>query len=97
MSSAQIELIKQLRDRTGAGLMDCKKAIVACENDVEKAIVWLREKGLSKVAKTVLQPKERAGLKSLVMMPLSSKSTPRLTLFLNHLLSVIWSKKLEKF
>ena len=51
MSSAQIELIKQLRDRTGAGLMDCKKAIVACENDVEKAIVWLREKGLSKVAK----------------------------------------------
>lgn len=51
MSSAQIELIKQLRDRTGAGLMDCKKAIVACENDAEKAIVWLREKGLSKVAK----------------------------------------------
>lgn len=51
MSSAQIELIKQLRDRTGAGLMDCKKAIVASNNDVEKAIVWLREKGLSKVAK----------------------------------------------
>ena len=45
----------------------------------------------------MLQPKERAGLKSLVMMPLSSKSTPRLTLSLNHLLSVIWSKKLEKF
>lgn len=51
MSTAQIELIKQLRDRTGAGLMDCKKAIVASDNDVEKAIVWLREKGLSKVAK----------------------------------------------
>lgn len=51
MASEQIELIKQLRDRTGAGLMDCKKAIVESGNDVEKAIVWLREKGLSKAAK----------------------------------------------
>ena len=39
-----IELIKQLRDRTGAGLMDCKKALLENDNDVEKAAVWLREK-----------------------------------------------------
>ena len=46
-----IELIKQLRDRTGAGLMDCKKALLENDNDVEKAAVWLREKGIAKQAK----------------------------------------------
>lgn len=49
--SAQIELIKVLRDRTGAGLMDCKKALVENDNDVEKAITWLREKGIAKQEK----------------------------------------------
>ena len=49
--SAQIELIKVLRDRTGAGLMDCKKALVENGNDVEKAITWLREKGIAKQEK----------------------------------------------
>lgn len=43
--------VKALRDRTGAGMMDCKKALVACEGDVEKAIDWLRKKGLSAAAK----------------------------------------------
>ena len=43
-----IELIKELRDRTGAGMMDCKKALVATNEDVEKAIDWLREKGITK-------------------------------------------------
>ena len=46
-----IELIKVLRDRTGAGLMDCKKALQENDNDVEKATVWLREKGIAKQAK----------------------------------------------
>lgn len=46
-----IELIKILRDRTGAGLMDCKKALTENNNDVEAAISWLREKGIAKVAK----------------------------------------------
>lgn len=46
-----IELIKVLRDRTGAGLMDCKGALLANDNDVEKASDWLREKGLAKAAK----------------------------------------------
>lgn len=49
--AANIELIKVLRDRTGAGIMDCKNALVACENDVEKACDWLREKGIAKQAK----------------------------------------------
>ena len=47
----EIEQIKQLRDRTGAGLMDCKKALAANDHDLEKAITWLREKGIAKAAK----------------------------------------------
>lgn len=48
---ANIELIKALRERTGAGIMDCKNALTACNDDVEKACEWLREKGIAKVAK----------------------------------------------
>ncbi len=40
--------VKELRDLTGAGMMDCKKALTACEGDVKKAIDWLREKGIAK-------------------------------------------------
>ncbi len=46
--ASMIELIKELRDRTGAGMMDCKKALVACNEDVNKSIDWLREKGIAK-------------------------------------------------
>ena len=46
--ASMIELIKELRDRTGAGMMDCKKALEASNQDVEKAIDWLREKGIAK-------------------------------------------------
>ena len=48
---ADIKLIKELRDRTGAGLNDCKAALEACENDIDKACDWLREKGIAKAAK----------------------------------------------
>ena len=44
-------LVKELRERTGAGMMDCKKALVAVEGDIEKAIDELRTKGLAKAAK----------------------------------------------
>ncbi len=44
-------LVKVLREKTGAGMMDCKKALEACEGDVSAAIDWLREKGISKAAK----------------------------------------------
>jgi elongation factor Ts len=43
--------IKTLRQRTGAGMLDCKKALNETEGDVEQAIDWLREKGISKAAK----------------------------------------------
>jgi elongation factor Ts len=44
-------LIKDLRERTGAGMSDCKKALVEVSGDIDKAIDWLRAKGLSKAAK----------------------------------------------
>ena len=45
------KLVKELRDMTGAGMMDCKKALVETDGDVEKAVEVLREKGLAKAAK----------------------------------------------
>ena len=44
-------LIKELRERTGAGMLDCKKALEENNGDIEKAIDWLREKGIAKAAK----------------------------------------------
>lgn len=46
-----VALIKQLRDRTGAGMTDCKKALEETNNDIEAACDWLREKGIAKAAK----------------------------------------------
>ncbi len=43
--------VKELRDRTNAGMMDCKKALMECDGNMEKAIDYLREKGLAKAAK----------------------------------------------
>jgi elongation factor Ts len=45
------EDVKRLRDQTGAGIMDCKRALEASSGDVEQAVAWLREKGLSTAAK----------------------------------------------
>ena len=44
-------LVKELREKTGAGMMDCKKALEACDGDIEKSFDWLREKGIAKAAK----------------------------------------------
>ena len=51
MANITAALVKELRERTGAGMMDCKKALVECEGDMEKAIDFLREKGLAAAAK----------------------------------------------
>lgn len=44
-------MVKELREKTGAGMMDCKKALTECDGDLEKSIDWLREKGIAKAAK----------------------------------------------
>jgi len=45
------KMVGDLREKSGAGMMDCKKALSATEGDFEKAVLWLREKGMSQVAK----------------------------------------------
>ncbi len=45
------QLVKELREKTGAGMMDCKKALQETNGDMDKAIDYLREKGIAKAAK----------------------------------------------
>jgi len=51
MSGISANLVKELRERTGAGMMDCKRALAECNGDVDKAADYLREKGLAAAAK----------------------------------------------
>ncbi len=51
MAEITAALVKELRETTGVGMMDCKKALVETGGDIEQAIDWLRSKGLSKAAK----------------------------------------------
>ncbi|MFG1398507.1 translation elongation factor Ts [Roseixanthobacter pseudopolyaromaticivorans] len=51
MAAITAALVKELRDKTGAGMMDCKAALTETAGDVEAAIDWLRKKGLAKAAK----------------------------------------------
>ena len=51
MAAVTAALVKELRDATGAGMMDCKKALVATDGDMDKAVDYLRENGLAKAAK----------------------------------------------
>ena len=51
MSAISAATVKALRDKTGAGMMDCKKALGECDGNEEKAVAWLREKGLAKAQK----------------------------------------------
>ena len=51
MAEITASLVKELREKTGAGMMDCKKALGETQGDLEKAVDWLRSKGLSAAAK----------------------------------------------
>jgi len=64
-------MVKELRETTGAGMMDCKKALVEVEGDMQKAIDYLREKGLSKAAKK----SGRIAAEGLVRMAFSADGT----------------------
>ena len=50
MATISAQAVKELRDKTGAGMMDCKAALGETDGDLEKAVDWLRKKGLSKAA-----------------------------------------------
>src|SRR5471030_934672 len=51
MAEITASLVKELREKTGAGMMDCKKALGEVQGDIEKAIDWMRTKGLSAASK----------------------------------------------
>ena len=51
MATISASLVKELRDKTGAGMMDCKAALADTSGDIEAAVDWLRKKGLAKAAK----------------------------------------------
>jgi elongation factor Ts len=51
--SVSADIVKTLRERTGAGMMDCKKALVETGGDIEKAVDWLRKKGAASAEKKV--------------------------------------------
>ena len=51
MANVTAALVKELREKTGAGMMDCKMALAESDANIEAAIDWLRKKGLSKAAK----------------------------------------------
>ena len=51
MGNITAKLVKDLRDQTGAGMMDCKKALNETDGNVEKALEWLRKKGIASAEK----------------------------------------------
>ena len=51
MANITASMVKELRDKTGAGMMDCKAALDETGGDLEAAVDWLRKKGLAKAAK----------------------------------------------
>ncbi|MGH7185325.1 MAG: translation elongation factor Ts, partial [Pseudomonadota bacterium] len=51
MATITATMVKDLREKTGAGMMDCKKALTESAGDVENAVDWLRKKGLAAAAK----------------------------------------------
>lgn len=66
MADVSASLVKELREKTGAGMMDCKKALTETGGDIEAAVDWLRAKGLSKAAKKA----DRAAAEGLVAVAL---------------------------
>jgi elongation factor Ts len=68
MAEITAQLVKELREKSGAGMMDCKKALTENAGDVEQAMDWLRTKGLSKAAKK----SDRAAAEGLVAVALDN-------------------------
>ena len=54
MANITASMVKELREKTGAGMMDCKNALNEVDGDIEAAIDWLRSKGLAKAAKKIV-------------------------------------------
>ncbi len=69
--SISASMVKDLREKTGAGMMDCKKALEESNGDVEKAVDWLRQKGLSKAAKRA----DRAAEEGIIVLKIADDNS----------------------
>ena len=66
MTTISAQLVKQLRDRTGAGMMDCKAALQETGGDIEKGVDWLRKKGMAKAQKRAGRATSEGGVTSYI-------------------------------
>lgn len=71
MAAITPQMVKELREKTSAGMSDCKKALEACDGDMAKATDWLRQKGLAQAAKKA----SRATSEGLVALASSDKGS----------------------
>ncbi len=68
MAEINAAMVKQLREKTGAGMMDCKEALTECSGDVEKAVDFLRKKGLATAAKRAGRATSEGTIQSYIHM-----------------------------
>lgn len=79
MANISAEMVKQLRELTGMGMMECKKALEENQGDKEKAIVWLRERGMARAAKKA----DRVAAEGCVEVAVSADKTAGILLEVN--------------
>jgi elongation factor Ts len=68
MAEISAQMVKELRDKSGAGIMDCKKALKECDGDVEKAVDFLRKKGLATAQKKAGRDASEGRIESYIHM-----------------------------
>jgi elongation factor Ts len=68
MAAISAEMVKQLREKTGAGMMDCKKALTECGGDMSKAVDFLRKKGISTAQKRAGRTMSEGTIQSYIHM-----------------------------
>lgn len=68
MGAISATMVKELREKSGAGIMDCKEALAACEGDMEKAVDFLRKKGLATAAKRAGRATSEGTIQSYIHM-----------------------------
>ena len=69
-------MVKELREKSGAGMMDCKKALTETNGDMDKAVDFLREKGLASVAKKSSRIASEGIVESLSLIHISEPTRP---------------------
>ena len=68
MTTISATMVKQLREKTGAGMMDCKQALVECDADIDKAVDFLRKKGLATASKRAGRAMSEGTIQSYIHM-----------------------------